>query len=78
MSTPIYQSMTRVTLVSTHAHAIHTINVTTIAAAHSISTLSLLLATDHARAGGLHPGSPHSAAIEQQQRCAGQGWPSPR
>ena len=62
---------------ATHARAIHTSNVTTIAVAHSISTLSLLLATDHARAGGLHLGSPHSAAIEQQQRCDGQGWPSP-
>ena len=43
--------------------------------AHSTSTHSLLLIpTDLAHAGGLHLGSPPSAATEQR-RCAGQGWP---
>ena len=46
--------------------------------AHSTSTHSLLLIpTDLAHAGGLHLGSPPSAATEQR-RCAGQDWPCMR
>ena len=64
---------------STHAHANHTINVTTIVAAQSTFTRSLvLIATDLAHAGGLHPGSPQSTA-SGLQRCTGQGgFPRPR
>ena len=64
----------RVTLVSIHAPAIRTINVTTIAVAHSTSTHSLLLiATQLAHAGGLRPGSPRSAATEQRHCNAAMG-----
>ena len=64
----------RVTWVSTHALAFETISLTTIAVAHSASTHPLLIiATQRAHIGGLHPGSLQSTAIEQQHCSAALG-----